>query len=121
MSASSTYFKQLIPALDSLTDDAIDFWLEQAAVRVSASEFGSLYVQAVCYLAAHLYVIGTGSGVDGSSADGAGPVVSQSTGSVSIAFGNAGGFEGAGAYASTRYGRQYVALRKKRIVTARLV
>lgn len=119
MSASSTFFKQLIPALAELSDATVDFWISQATLLVSAVEFGSLYTQACCYLAAHLYVVGTGVGVDGTSADAAGPIASQSTGSVSIAYAGASAMADAGAYGSTRYGRQFVQIRRKRIITAR--
>lgn len=121
MSASSTFFKQLIPSLSTLTDESVDFWLSQASLLVSAAEFGSLYDQAVCYLAAHLYVVGNGVGVDGSSAEGAGPIASQSTGSVSVSYAGAQNSDYASAYGSTRFGRQYLALRRKRIITARVV
>lgn len=108
--ASRDTLRVLAPELAGETNDRLDAFLAMAARRVSASEWGELYADGCIYLAAHLLTL---SNRASSGSSGAGPVVSQSTGDLSVSYGAVVGVLSTDAqYATTTYGVEYLNLRR---------
>lgn len=78
--------------------------IEVAAGRVSEDVFGDQYHLAVAYLAAHMLMLS-----DPEHA-GAGPISAEKIGDFSRSFATGG--EREGVYGSTKYGREYLAIRQ---------
>lgn len=105
-------------------DTRIALALSLAAQQMATSAvWGNVYDQAVAYLAAHLLTSWgplAGSGSGGGAGGVAGPVTSESAGDVSRSYGSVGSGVSGGLsvsdamLAATRYGQQYIALRRGR-------
>lgn len=118
------------PEFENVDDDALDMWIELAKPFVSKEKFGKFYEQAVAYLVCHrMTVAGLAEASDGNSELGMLTTLSTSTygigsisaGSSSISFTNGGG-GGAGTIdadtelSRTKYGMQYITIRRLVIV-----
>lgn len=115
MSTSTDMFDAIAPELAA--SSRRDTFLELATTRLTAARWGSMYVQAVCYLAAHMLTLSppTDDGSDASRA--AGPVTSKGAGDLSIGYGSVLPATISMADASlltTPYGREFLAIRNTR-------
>lgn len=115
MSASTDMFDAIAPELAD--SDRRDTFLELAAARLTSGRWGSMYVQAVCYLAAHMLTLSPAAD-DGSGASrAAGPVTSKGAGDLSIAYGSVSPGTismSDAALLTTPYGREFLAIRNTR-------
>lgn len=114
--------RAIAPDLADVDDVALDTFLELAAQRISQSVFGSVYVQAVSYLAAHLAVLSQRAALAaGAGVVGGGPVAGVTTGGLSVSFGQAQvtAMSGLGdeSLKTTAYGLEFLALRASRAKT----
>ena len=115
MAVSVETFLTRYPEFKGVDKARIKTVLADAAPQISAKQWGNLYEQGVCALAAHFLALsgaddvdGQGSGqpalsVSGMSADGL---------SISYGSGNAGLSGEFGTYDSTSYGQRYLELRR---------
>lgn len=118
------------PEFESVSDTELEMWINLAKPFVSKEKFGEFYNQAVAYLVCHrMTIAGLGSvsdengelGMLTSLATSTYGIGSISAGSSSISFTNGGG-GGAGAIdadtelSRTKYGMQYITIRKLVIV-----
>lgn len=88
------------------SDDTVNEYIAQAQARLSESAFGDLYDTAVKYMTAHLL------SSDKTGAHGpAGPVTSESAGSVSRSYATSQGVSGQSGLNNTVYGRRVVEIR----------
>ena len=113
--------RMIAPEFDSLIDEEINNWIELVSPQISKDKFGSLYNQALAYLACHkMKMAGKGenaAGEMGSIANGF-SISSISDGGTSISFASAGmnNLTTNAEYGLTVYGTQYLQLRKQCIV-----
>jgi hypothetical protein len=101
MSGSVAQFKQLFPEFATIADDRIEFVLNCARARVSASVFGNCYLNALYYLTAHSLAMDLRAG--GAS----GAVTQEKVGDLSRSYAKS---DSTSLLASTSYGAQYLAL-----------
>jgi hypothetical protein len=90
-----------------------------AVEMVNRRFFGSLYNQAVAYMACHLYTVFSRSVSNETlkmvkELGGGAPVASMTEGKLSVSFAQAQGAAEGAALGSTQFGRQYLGLRKGR-------
>jgi len=90
-----------------LVDGSIQPFIDEAAREVSADVFGTIYEDAVKYLAAHLL-----AGIMSGSKGAAGPVISETAGPLSRSF-SAPVVSATDSLQSTAYGRRYLDLRRQ--------
>ena len=94
----------------ALSDPTLESWIALAVVELSTSAWGSLYVQAGAYLAAHKYMMGPGLSALSGSAGGA--VVERRARNWSVRYGETqGASTGDKSYMETSYGREFLRLR----------
>ena len=115
MTASVAMFRDLMPEFATTADSRISSFITMAAKRVDSSVFGDLADYAVCYLAAHNLSL-SGNGLS-DSAGTAGPVSSESVGSVSVSYSGTPAFSSAAnaMLMKTKYGQEYCAIRSERM------
>lgn len=106
MAATAQLVKDLAPELIPQGDTRINQFIGFAYLQVDEDRWGSIADLGVAYLAAHLLTV---SARGGSGA--AGPVTSESVGSVSRSFGSSSSQAGSGSLDSTSYGREHLRLR----------
>jgi len=94
----------------------ISAYIDVASIRVSATVWGTVAKYATALLTAHMIAVTGGSG--GSGGGVGGPVTNESVGDLSRGYGTVG-VPGSGdqELLTTRYGQEFVALRRETIVT----
>lgn len=93
-------------------------YLTLAAQRLDPESWGSVYQQGAVYLALHLMEEAQPSGGSAMAAGGAaaaGPVTSIRTGDQAVSYGQIQGSPEDAPYLTTRWGRQYIALRRQAV------
>jgi hypothetical protein len=98
---------------------SLQVYLGMAVEIVNRRFFGSLYNQAVAYMACHLYMVFDKLASDGmlktvKELGGGAQVASMTEGKLSLSFAQAQGAADVAALGSTQFGRQYLGLRKGR-------
>ena len=117
--SSRDLLKTVASEFASESDEKLDQFLELAAQRMSATEWGGLYTQGAVYLAAHLLTLQARAAA---GSDGSGPVVSKKAGKVETRYGATVGVLSRDAtYATTSYGVEYLNLRRSLPPVARVV
>ena len=104
--------RMLVAGLQDATDPQIQTAIEVALTRLHPQEWGVLYAQAVAYMAGHVLLR---AGVAGSV--GAGAVTSKGTGGLSESYAPGSDAD----MGTTSAGVDYLALRKRAIMPARIV
>lgn len=108
--ASRDLVREVAPEFTTTADGIVDAMLERAARRLDSTEWADLYTDGCVYLAAHLLTLRARASA---GSLGAGPVVAQGTGDLSVAYGAVVGVIGDDAkYATTPYGIEYLNLRR---------
>jgi hypothetical protein len=123
-------FRVLIPSKCDETDGRVGAFLDIAAQRLTAAEWGGVYSQALVFLAAHLMTLSPGpdtaaaaAGGAALSEGGAGPITKKKAGDLEVTFGSAAGGSGGGggstsntdvSLLTTQWGREFLALRDTR-------
>lgn len=115
MGTPSQVFDSVAPELAA--NAAKPTWIELATLRVSKKVFGDVYTFAVAYLAAHIGTLAVRQADAG--AGGQTSIASRSEGSLSISYGDSSAIGEGGDYKTTGYGRQFLALRRERVMGAR--
>jgi len=103
-----TNFKVRFPEFNSVDDDRIQLFIDDATATVNANCPNSDLM--ITYLTAHLLTVGTQS-TDGDASTIKG-VASESVGDVSVSYGGASGDNPNDNFYSTNYGQRYLDLRK---------
>lgn len=117
--SSRDLLKTVASEFASEDDAKLDQFLELAAQRMSATEWGGLYTQGAVYLAAHLLTLQARAA---SGSTGAGPVVGVKTGDREVRYGaSVGVLSRDSTYATTSYGLEYLNLRRSLPPVARVV
>lgn len=93
-----TRYRALVTAHASVPDATVEAWLASAVAELNPTEWGTLYTDAVVWLAAHLY--------ETQSVATAGPVSSRKTGALAETY----AVSTTSPYASTAYGLHYLRL-----------
>jgi hypothetical protein len=98
---------------------SMQVYLGMAVEIVSRRFFGSLYQQAVAYMACHLFTMFSGSAGNDTlktvkELGGGAPVASMTEGKLSVSFVQSAGATDGAALGSTGFGRQYLGLKKGR-------
>lgn len=111
----------IAPEYAAQEEDTLRIWIELVEPYVSEKKFGSLYYQALAYLAAHKMALNTPikEEEETTSIKNTMHVASYTEGSTSISFNNpaASGTAGADAeFLLTAYGTQFLSIRKQCIV-----
>jgi len=120
MTKTKQVFAAIAPGLDgSLTESETETYIELAQDRISYSQFGGRYRQALAYLAAHIAQMAQERGGQGGSAA-PGPIQSEKAGKVSRSYGVSGG-SGSSQLESTAFGRQFMQIRNETATTSPLV
>ena len=108
MSVTATSVKTLGgAAFAAVADSVVETWLAIAGRRINSTYFGDLYDDALSFLTLHLL---ESIVLPGGTGGAAGEVSSVRVGSVSVSYATSGVTNDA-PYASTFWGRQYLALR----------
>jgi hypothetical protein len=98
---------------------SLPVYLEMAAEVTSRGFFGNVYNQAAANLAAHKFTVdgsGSSSTVNTIKELGGGAqIASMSEGGLSVSFAQSGGTAGDSDLNSTRYGREYLRLKRSRV------
>ena len=85
MSSTTDALEKIAPEVAARAD--VDFWITLAASQLDAVSFGSMYMYAVCYLAAHLATLSPlDADAAADAAGAAGPVTARSTGELSESY-----------------------------------
>jgi hypothetical protein len=125
MPADLATYRALIPAHASVSDDTVNVWLGLATRRHTASAWGAVYGEAMCFWAAHFVEKIAGSSGGGGSGGAVGPLVSQKDGDLSRTYAAPAAISGLSptddGLATTEYGRAYLDLRNSRSATAPFV
>ena len=100
-------FRDIFPEFEEVTKRRADYFLAKTMKRVSPNEFGDLYDHAVYLLLAHTLTL-----TDPENAP-YGAITSEKVGDVSYTYGNS---MEEGNLSLTKYGQEYVELRKENIV-----
>lgn len=113
-------FINLFPEFTEVNESYVETWLDATKLKLSEKVFGELYELAVYYLLAHtvstLKVLQLNEGVD------KGFITSESIGDVSVSYSSVStGSAELDNYVSTAYGREYLAIRKKKVIAATAV
>ena len=107
-----TTFKIRFPEYDSIDDVRIQLFLDDSALQISESKFGTSYDLAISYLTAHYLTLSikTDTGSSGSI----GQVASKSVEGVSVSYNNAtADSQSDSYYSSTSYGQRYLDIRSQ--------
>lgn len=115
MAASAADVRRIAPELAALSDADVQAFLDAAALEVSASFWGPLYVRAVALVAAHL----AGVANPALAREVGEGVASESVGSVSRSY--AVTTRHGGRWSGTRHGEEYARLIRTRGPAARVV
>lgn len=101
MPATSTLndVRRIAPELSPVSDTDIEAFIEDARLEFNRERWGRLYDRAVALLAAHLASL-----ANVEFAAGAGPITSESAGSVSRGYAGMTGAASAGLWGTTRFG-----------------
>lgn len=119
MATSLATYRALVPTHSSIADDTVETYLALGAKRHTATAFGVLYTEAMCFWAAH--VIERTPGLGSVDANTSGPVTSRRAGRQAESY---GGFTFDGGSLSdqelmtTTYGQRYLDIRNSRAATA---
>lgn len=109
-------FRLIAPEFEQVMRSDITQYIELCRPLVSKKQFGKLYTQAVCCLAAHrMKLAGLGRDDTGSLSE-TFRLSSYSEGGVSVSFGSTPGQSTDGEYALTIYGQQYLSIRRSVII-----
>lgn len=117
-------FKALFTRFAAMSDDAVNVWIVQAALRFSSAAFGAQWTMAVYLYVAHQLTVFTG---DSGESEVRGPVTSESVGDVSRSYGSISIEnvpESLSEFTTTRYGVQLINIiqsrsaARARVVTA---
>lgn len=111
---TAAVFLTLFPEFTKVTTAALEIWIPIASNRVPLSVWGSNTQYATALLLAHMLTAAGKSGLG----SGGGPITSESVGDLSRGFGTVG-VPGSGdqELLSTRYGQDFVALRRETVIT----
>ena len=103
--------KARFPEFANEVDERIDIFLSDAETFVVDTVWGKLYDQGIAYLTAHLLSLSskTASGDESPSAE----VASESVDGVSVSYATSQTVGSDSYYASTQYGKTYLALRSQ--------
>lgn len=108
------------PEFASVESATIEMFIDMARGLICASKFGSKAKQAIIFLTAHLMKeIGYGDG-GSTSSSASGPVTSEKVGDLQRSYGQVSLSNGSvtdSLFATTKYGRLYVILRKQLVIT----
>ena len=108
------FLTKAAPAFDSICEEDVQDALNEAACLMNVANWGCKYDQGQFYLTAHilteLSTLKTGGATGGVNAIPSGPVLSEKIKSWSATYGRNGAFD-ADAYATTSWGRAYIARR----------
>ena len=116
-----TNFIAMFPEFADLNQAFVELWLAQSILKVSSNVFGEMYELATYYLLAHsLSVYKTNAANNGQDK---GIVSSESIGDVSVSYAQPtfSYSNTAGNYQSTSYGREYLAIRKQKVIRMSVV
>jgi hypothetical protein len=113
--ASLTVLKRIAPEFADRAD--LNEWIFQASSQLSPDAWGNLYALGACYLAAHLLTISVGEQF---SSGGAGPVTSVKEGDLSLSFGSLSAAGSDQYYLTTKYGAEYLRMRRTLVLTPRV-
>jgi hypothetical protein len=104
-------FRKAFPEFSDVTEypeSVMNFWESVASAYVSENKWGTLYVQGMSLVLAHLLTLAKNNQ---SGQQGAGPISNQSVGDVSVGFDTSSTAEDrAGQWNLTTYGKQYIRL-----------
>ncbi len=114
MALTPTDFKIRYEEFIDVSDSKIQFMLDDAALEVSESAWGTLYEKGTMSLAAHLLSIDQSNSDDEDDSGGEGNLASKSIGDVSYSFSKATSESTSDDwYLSTSYGAEYLRLKKR--------
>jgi len=126
--SSLTLYRARVPAHASIPNEVVEDWLEEAAAAHTASAWGERYPLAMVWWAAHHIERTPQSGANGSTAEEAGAITSQSdtqsdgagkSSSLSRSYAvPSGGSAEEQDLRTTRYGQMYLAIRRSRVARA---
>lgn len=108
------YFLELFDEFKTVPQAKISAFINMAGRLVSPRMWGEFTQDAMAYMTAHLLT--STNGVGGQAGYGAGPIVSDSAGSISTSYGTVGTPGIDDDLNSTVYGRRFIALRKIAII-----
>lgn len=123
MAITPALFKVRFPEFDTVADDRIQLFLDDAALVMDAGVWGDVYDLGQSYLAAHYLALANKS-AGGSSGSVSGPIASRSVDGVSVSYAgspSASTSANAGYYSTTSYGQRYMTLLKNLGVAASVV
>lgn len=106
------YFRTLFPEFTKISDAALEIWISIVVTRVPASVWGTNTTYGQALLLAHML---TASGKAGLGSGG-GAVTAESVGDLSRSFATLGEGTGDQELLTTRYGQDFVALRRETVV-----
>lgn len=107
MPASIASVRRIAPEFAVVSDADVQAFLDDAATELSASAWGTLYDRAHALVAAHQMAV-----AHPQVARAAGPVASQTVGSVSQSFAVSSPGAMSGEWGATRFGVEYLRLRR---------
>lgn len=118
MAADIETFLCLFDEFEGVPSKKIGAFFDLAKNRVDETVWGDCTDEAIYYLTGHL--ISSTGGAGGSGGGVAGPITSESVGSVSRSYGQVNVNQGGNdeLYATTRYGQMFLNLRRSCVVTA---
>jgi len=115
--ATLDIMQDLVPEAAGVADAVLTRFLGYAALRVDATAWGGYYEMGVVYLAGHMLAVSALGASAGSGSAAAGPVASDKAGDLARGYGALAGISGSDAlFATTAYGREYLALRAQAVV-----
>jgi len=108
VATSLELFRDRFPEFTAQSDALVTTKIAQAAARMDATAWGTLYTEAALFLAAHLLELTRRAQASGAVAA-AGAITSMTTGRVSVSYGSTGGGSGSsgGTLDATPYGLEY--------------
>ena len=117
MAFSKSTFLALFDEFEGVPSKKINAWAEFASHRVDEKAWGKCADEAIYYLTAHM--LASTGGIGGSGGANAGPVTSESVGQLSRSYGQVNVGNGNDELlATTRYGQQFIELRRTCVIPA---
>lgn len=121
MATTIALFKSRFPEFDSVAEDRIQLFLDDAEAVMDSATWSNLFDAGQAYLAAHYLALATKSAV-GSTAASSGAVISRSVDGVSVSYGGASSTShNAGYYSATAYGQRYFTMLKNLGIAASVI
>ncbi len=124
ITVTAATFKARLPEFDHVLNAVVETWITAAKLRVNATQWAGKADEAVIFLTAHLLssfvTDGSGPPTEAPTEVAPGPVSAEREGQVSVSYAIADHIKDSGTFATTKYGRYFVTLRREIFVTRKI-